>query len=68
PVLPDSFLGGSAPRLRTLKLRDIAFPALPNLRVLLSASDLVTLSISRLPHPGYTLPTPETMVACLSTL
>jgi hypothetical protein len=64
PLLPDSFLGGSAPRLRTLKLRDIPFPALPNL--LLSASDLVTLSISRLPHPGYI--SPEAMVACLSSL
>ncbi|KAI0302770.1 hypothetical protein BC826DRAFT_1101614 [Russula brevipes] len=64
PVLPDSFLGGSAPRLRTLKLRDIAFPALRNL--LLSACDLVNLSISRLPHVGYI--SPEAMVACLSSL
>ncbi|KAI0302779.1 hypothetical protein BC826DRAFT_966043 [Russula brevipes] len=62
PVLPDSFLGGSAPRLRTLKLPGIAFRALPNL--LLSASDLVTLSFSR--HLGYI--SPEAMVACLSSL
>ncbi|KAI0302749.1 hypothetical protein BC826DRAFT_431528 [Russula brevipes] len=64
PVLPDSFLGGSALRLRTLKLCDIAVPALPNL--LLSASDLVTLSISRLPDPEYI--SPASMVACLSSL
>jgi len=64
PALPDSSLGGSAPRLRTLKLRDIAFPALPNL--LLSASNLVTLSISHLPHSEYI--SPEAMVACLSSL
>jgi len=64
PVLPDSFLGGSALRLRTLKLCDIAVPALPNL--LLSASDLVALSISRLPDPEYISPT--SMVACLSSL
>jgi hypothetical protein len=64
PVLPDSFLGGSAPRLRTLKLRDIACPALRNL--LLSASDLVTLSLWDLPHSGYI--SPEAMVTCLSSL
>ncbi|KAI0302751.1 hypothetical protein BC826DRAFT_1101598 [Russula brevipes] len=64
PALPDSFLSGSAPRLRTLKLCDIAVPALPNL--LLSASDLVTLSILPLPYPEYI--SPASMVACLSSL
>jgi hypothetical protein len=64
PVLPDSFLGGSAPRLQTLNLRDILFPALPNL--LLSASDLVHLSLTRLPHSGFI--SPESMVACLTSL
>jgi hypothetical protein len=62
--LPDSFLGGSAPRLRTLRLMGIPFPALPNL--LLSATDLVDLSLWRLPHSGYI--SPESMVACLSSL
>jgi hypothetical protein len=62
-LLPDSFLGGSAPRLQTLKLRDIPFPALPNL--LLSACDLVTLSLTRL-SPEFI--SPESMVACLSSL
>ncbi|KAI0302760.1 hypothetical protein BC826DRAFT_966031 [Russula brevipes] len=62
--LPDSFLGGSAPRLQSLKLCDISFPALPNL--LLSASDLVYLSLKPLPHSGYI--SPEAMVACLSSL
>ncbi|KAI0288630.1 hypothetical protein BC826DRAFT_1107581 [Russula brevipes] len=32
PVLPDSFLGGSAPRLRKLWLGSISFPALTNLQ------------------------------------
>ncbi|KAI0302762.1 hypothetical protein BC826DRAFT_966032 [Russula brevipes] len=64
PVLPDLFLDGSAPRLRTLKLRDIAVPALPNL--LLSASNLVTLSISHLRYSEYI--SPASMVACLSSL
>jgi hypothetical protein len=41
PVLPDSFLGGSAPRLRFLYLNGILFPGLPKL--LLSATHLVDL-------------------------
>ena len=41
PVLPDSFLGGSAPRLRTLELESIPFPSIPKL--LLSANRLVKL-------------------------
>ncbi|KAI0284516.1 hypothetical protein BC826DRAFT_1189934 [Russula brevipes] len=64
PVLPDSFLAGSAPRLQTLKLCHISFPALPDL--LLSASDLVHLSFTRLPHSEFI--SPESMVACLSSL
>jgi hypothetical protein len=64
PVLPNSFLGGSAPRLRTLKLGNISFPAASNL--LLSASDLVNLSFCDIPHSGYI--SPEAMVACLSSL
>ncbi|KAI0244895.1 hypothetical protein BJV78DRAFT_1159414, partial [Lactifluus subvellereus] len=38
PVLPDTFLGGFAPRLESLHLSGISLPALPNL--LLSARDL----------------------------
>jgi hypothetical protein len=64
PVVPDWFLGGSAPRLRHLSLRSIHIPEFPKL--LLSATDLVDLSLRDIPHSGY-IP-PETMVACLSTL
>ncbi|KAI0285703.1 hypothetical protein BC826DRAFT_1109169 [Russula brevipes] len=65
PVLfPDVFLGGSAPRLKTVCLEGIPFPAVRNL--LLSASDLVNLSLWRLPHSGYI--SPALMVACLSSL
>ncbi|KAI0302752.1 hypothetical protein BC826DRAFT_431726 [Russula brevipes] len=64
PVLPDSFLGGSALLLRKLKLRGISLSALPNL--LLSASDLLSLSLYGVPHSGYI--SPEAMVACLSSL
>ena len=62
--LPDLFLGGSAPRLRSLHLIGIPFPALPKL--LLSTAELVTLYISILPHSSH--PSPETMVTSLSIL
>jgi hypothetical protein len=64
PVLPDSFLGASAPCLRFLRLSAIPFPGLP--RLLLSTTHLVTLRLFNIPHSGY-IP-PEMMVAALSTL
>ena len=64
PVVPDSFFGGSAPRLKTLKLDDIPFPGLPKL--LLSATQLVTLHLSHIPHSGYF--SPDMMGTALSTL
>src|SRR5258707_1806620 len=64
PVIPDSFLGGSAPRLRHFELWGIPFPGLPNL--LLSATHLVELHLSGVPHSGYI--SPEAMVALLSVL
>jgi len=63
-ALPDSFLDGSASRLRTLRLRSIQFAALGKL--LSSASDLVELSLWDIPHSGYI--SPNAMVTCLSTL
>ncbi len=65
PVIPDSFLGGSAPpRLRIFRLSGLPFPALPNL--LLSANHLLTLELINIPHSGYI--SPEAMVALLSAL
>ena len=64
PMLPDSFLGGSAPRLRSLDLIRIPFPALPNL--LLSATHLVELNLHNTPPSGY-IP-PEVMAISLSAL
>jgi F-box-like len=62
PVVPDSFLGGSAPRLRFLQLDAIPFPGLP--RLLLSTTHLVTLHLSDIPHSGYF--SPEAIVTALS--
>jgi hypothetical protein len=64
PVDPDLFLGGTAPRLKTLFLKRLPVPGLPNL--LLSASHLVRLEIHRIPDSGYI--SPEAMLAALSTL
>jgi hypothetical protein len=64
PVIPDSFLDGSAPRLQYFELNGIPFPGLPKL--LLSASRLVCLRLSDIPHSGYI--SPEAMVASLSVL
>ena len=64
PVVPDSFMGGSAPRLQRLLLQGLPFPGLPKL--LLSTTDLVRLTLWNIPHSGYI--SPKAIVACLSAL
>jgi hypothetical protein len=54
PVLPHTFLGGSAPCIQSLELQSIPFPALP--KFLLSATDLVRLTLWDIPHSGYISP------------
>ena len=63
-ALPDGFLGVSAPRLQSLVLSSIPFPALPKL--LLSATDLVHLILYKIPHSGYF--SPETIVTRLAVM
>jgi hypothetical protein len=65
-VVPDLFLGGSAPLLRSLRLRSILFPPPVLRKLLLSATDLVEIRIWRIPNSG--LISPEAVVACLSAL
>jgi hypothetical protein len=64
PVIPHSFLDGSASRLQNFSLFGIPFPGLPKL--LMSATRLVHLHLSDIPHSGYV--SPEAMVALLSVL
>ena len=64
PPIPDSFMGGFAPRLRGLWLWGLSFPSLPKL--LSSAADLVNLTLWGFPHSDHT--SPEAMVTCLSML
>ena len=66
PAIPDSFLGGSAPRLRSLEFRGIPlpFPALGKL--LLSTTDLVSLCLEDIPISGIS--SPQQIVTNLSAL
>lgn len=64
PVLPNTFLGGSAPCLKHLSLIGIPFPDLPKL--LLSTSDLSSLQLLEVPDAGY-IP-PDVMTSRLSAL
>ena len=64
PAIPDSFLGGSAPRLESFSLSGIPFPGSPKL--LLSATHLVYLGLTDIPHSGYI--SPEAMIAHISVL
>ena len=63
PVLPDEFLGGSAPCLESFWLKGISFPGVPKL--LLTMNDLVRLRLEKIPDSGYV--SPEAMVTALST-
>jgi hypothetical protein len=63
-IVPDSFLGGSFPRLREIWLNVVSFPALPKL--LSSATHLTTICLEATIRSGYI--SPETMVTCLSAL
>jgi hypothetical protein len=64
PSLPDGFLDGLSPRLQHLELHWISFPALPKL--LLSVTELVYLSLSKIPHSGYI--SPDAIASSLAVL
>ena len=64
PIMPGTFLGGSAPRLQTICISGISFPAAPTL--LSSTRDLVDVDLHNIPPSGFILP--EAMVASLAAL
>ena len=64
PIVPDSFLGGSAPQLQIAFLEGIAFPALHKL--VISTTHLTKLWLQRIPDAGYI--EPEDMATCLTAL
>ena len=64
PVLPETFLGGSAPRLRSFWLRNIPFPSFP--KFILCFPHIVHLRLDVIPNSGYI--SPEVMVTSLAAL
>ena len=66
PTLSESFLGGSVPRLRSLRLCGISFPSIR--RLLSSTRDLVTLSLGLVPPYDSEYLSPQSIVTTLSAL
>jgi hypothetical protein len=56
PVITDSFLGGSAPRLQSLEFKGIPFPFSALGKLLLSTTDLVSFCLWDIPNSGYISP------------
>jgi hypothetical protein len=65
-VIPDAFLGRSAPLLQDIFLGDFRFPGLPKL--LSSTSDLVKLNLWCFPMTGEGHISPDAMITYLSVL
>ena len=63
PVLPETFLGGSAPRLQTFELTGIPFPSFPKF---ISFTPIISLHLFDIPNSGYI--SPKVMATCLASL
>jgi hypothetical protein len=63
-MLPETFLGGSAPQLETFELRGIPFPTFPSF--ILSSTQIKHLYFEYIPHSGYI--SPEVMATSLAAL
>ena len=63
PPLPDTFLGGFTPRLRSLILEGVSLPTFPRFAL---STHIVELRLVNIPPSGYILP--EAMATCLSAL
>jgi hypothetical protein len=64
PVLPETFLSGSAPRLQSFTLHGIPFPSFP--KFILSVTHIIELRLTDIPESGYV--SPKVMATCLATL
>ena len=62
-VIPDNFLGSSAPRLRVIRLQNTHFPTLP--RLLSTSQNLVSLQLEHI--PGEHIFTPQELAVGLSS-
>jgi len=65
-VLPDAFLGGYAPCLRSFTLHHVAFPAFPTF--VLRTTHIVTLRLFEIPPSEFTTISPVVMATCLAAL
>ena len=63
-VLPETFLGGFAPRLRSLELTGIPFPSFP--KFILGFTHIVVLRLEAIPSSGYI--SPKVMATTLAAL
>ena len=63
-VLPETLLGGSAPRLKSFRLRAIPFPSFPKFTS--SFTHIADLFLSDIPNSGYI--SPKVMATCLMAL
>ena len=64
PVLPETFLGGFAPHLRSFVLRGVPFPSFP--KFILCFPHIVSLRLLDISNSGYI--SPEVMATCLAEL
>ena len=64
PVLPETFLGGSAPRLQSFTLRDIPFLSFP--KFILRFTHIAYLDLLNIRNSGYI--SPEVMATSLTAL
>jgi hypothetical protein len=64
PVIPETFLAGSAPRLKTFILSGIPFLSFP--KSVFSAIRVESLAFLDIPNSGYI--SPEVMTTCLAAL
>ncbi len=64
PDLPETFLGGSAPCLRSFWLSRTPFPSFP--KFILSATHIAHLCLDNMPHSGYI--SPRVMATCVAAL
>jgi hypothetical protein len=64
PVLPETFLGGSAPRLQFFSLHGIPFPSFP--KFFLSVTHITRLQLVDIPESGYV--SPRVMATTLAAL
>ena len=62
-IIPDNFLGNSAPRLRVIRLQNTHFPTLP--RLLSTSQNLVSLQLEHI--PGGHIFTPQELAVGLSS-